>query len=65
MANPLNMDVDTTYKGYSIRQTGVERMPSGVTLKTYAVSKEGRGVAKAWGMAEVRAIVNADIRGEL
>lgn len=64
------MDGDTIYKGYIIRQIGVERMPnalgSQVKVKTYYISdKAGHGVAKAWGMTEAKAIVNADIRGEL
>ena len=60
------MDGDTIYKGYTIRQIGAERMSNGMRLKTYAVSdKDGNGVAKAWGMTEAKAIVNADIRGEL
>ena len=60
------MDGDTIYKGYTIRQIGAERMSNGMRLKTYAVSdKAGHGVAKAWGMTEAKAIVNADIRGEL
>lgn len=64
------MDGDTTYKGYTIRHIGIERMPNAigsmVRIKVYFVSdRTGRGVAKAWGMTEAKAIVNADIRGEL
>ena len=64
------MDGDTVYKGYTIRHIGVERavnaLGSQVKVKTYYISdKAGHGVAKAWGMTEAKAIVNADIRGEL
>ena len=64
------MDGDTIYKGYTIRHIGVERMVNAIgtptKIKTYYISdKAGHGVAKAWGMTEAKAIVNADIRGEL
>lgn len=64
------MDGDTIYKGYTIRHIGVERMVNAIgtptKIKTYYISdKTGHGVAKAWGLKQAKAIVNADIRGEL
>lgn len=66
----MEMDEDVIYKGYTIKHIGAERMinaiGSSVKIKTYYISdRTGRGVAKAWGLTEARALVNADIRGEL
>ena len=64
------MDDDIVYKGYTIRHIGVERIVNpigyGIKVKTYYITNSSdNGVAKAWGLKQAKALVNADIRGEL
>lgn len=62
------MDGDTRYKGYTIRQIGTERVPASKQppVRTYyVIDRTGNGITKAWGMTEAKALVNADIKGEL
>lgn len=64
------MDEDKRYKGYRIKHIGAERIVNGIgresLVKTFMVyDAAGNGVAKAWGLTEARALINADIRGEL
>ena len=65
------MDGETTqFKGYTIKRIGTENRPSpfGSTARVrvyYITDRDGNGVAKAWGMTEARALINADIKGEL
>ena len=66
----MKMDADAQYKGYSIRHIGSGELPNVhgymYKVKTYMVyDPQGRKMAKAWGMSEAKALVNADIRGEL
>ena len=65
------MDGETTqFKGYTIKRIGTENRPSpfGSPARVrvyYITDRDGNGVAKAWGMTEARALINADIKGEL
>lgn len=66
----MKTDADTQYKGYSIRHIGMGSVPNvhgyAYRVKTYMIyDPQGRTIAKAWGMTEARALVNADIKGEL
>lgn len=66
----MRTDADTNFKGYTIRHIKNETLINGIgtpmLVKVYTVYDEyGRVLAKAWGMKEAKALVNADIRGEL
>ena len=65
-----NMEGDTVYKGYTMKRIGTENRPSpfGSSARVrvyYITDRDGNGVAKAWGMTEAKALINADIKGEL